>query len=381
MVTSRASSHPLTGGLVTKMSRAALMCCTALALALSVGAAHAGPEIPWQFHGRWCSQEHKYGTDTLIFGRQGSVADCNMEISRHALVAGGSQFTVQCEPLEIILRRDYRYQYKGKCSLFDKTAKKDLGAPSIVEGTAWITASNLLVIKSKPKPESKEEEPKETAPAAKPEPTAREHAQHAAIFAEVAEFCPPFIKVKVPAVPALEQHHITRGRKLSTNFDQIMREEVERTRLMIEQSGGHENVCRAVIDLWPGLVSPRRETPAAPTVRPTRPRPLAFTKPPLNRLYTAGPVKVLADIDPAADGGFWAYAQMPRFPGDRCVIHITPLGTVAPLDDGQPAVLDAGSYEELLRHEMAHCHGYTHPVGADGRSDHSRWIAPEDRRL
>ena len=119
MVTSRASSHPLTGGLVTKMSRAALMCCTALALALSVGAAHAGPEIPWQFHGRWCSQEHKYGTDTLIFGRQGSVADCNMEISRHALVAGGSQFTVQCEPLEIILRRDYRYQYKGKCSLFD----------------------------------------------------------------------------------------------------------------------------------------------------------------------------------------------------------------------------------------------------------------------
>jgi hypothetical protein len=71
------------------MSRAALMCCTALALALSVGAAHAGPEIPWQFHGRWCSQEHKYGTDTLIFGRQGSVADCNMEISRNALVAGG----------------------------------------------------------------------------------------------------------------------------------------------------------------------------------------------------------------------------------------------------------------------------------------------------
>jgi Rap1a immunity proteins len=175
MVTSRVSSHPLTGGLVTKMSRAALMCCTALALALSVGAAHAGPEIPWQFHGRWCSQEHKYGTDTLIFGRQGSVADCNMEISRHALVAGGSQFTVQCEPLEIILRRDYRYQYKGKCSVFDKTAKKDLGAPSIIEGTAWITASNLLVIKSKPKPESKEEEPKETAPAAKPEPTAREH--------------------------------------------------------------------------------------------------------------------------------------------------------------------------------------------------------------
>jgi hypothetical protein len=135
------------------MSRAALMCCAALALALSVGAAHAGPEIPWQFHGRWCSQEHKYGTDTLIFGRQGSVADCNMEISRHALVAGGSQFTVQCEPLEIILRRDYRYQYKGKCSVFDTTAKKDLGAPSIVEGTAWITASNLLVIKSKPKPE------------------------------------------------------------------------------------------------------------------------------------------------------------------------------------------------------------------------------------
>ena len=35
MVTSRASSHPLTGGLVTKMSRAALMCCTALALALT----------------------------------------------------------------------------------------------------------------------------------------------------------------------------------------------------------------------------------------------------------------------------------------------------------------------------------------------------------
>ena len=52
------------------MSRAALMCCTALALALSVGAAHAGPEYPWQFLGRWCSQEHKYGTDTLIFGRQ-----------------------------------------------------------------------------------------------------------------------------------------------------------------------------------------------------------------------------------------------------------------------------------------------------------------------
>ena len=85
----------------SEMSRAALMCCTALALALSVGAAHAGPEIPWQFHGRWCSQEHKYGTDTLIFGRQGSVADCNMEISRHALVAG-SKFTMQCEPLEII---------------------------------------------------------------------------------------------------------------------------------------------------------------------------------------------------------------------------------------------------------------------------------------
>jgi hypothetical protein len=144
------------------MSRAALLGCTALALLFSVGAAHAGPEIPWQFHGRWCSQEHKYGTDTLIFGRQGSVADCNMEISRHALVAGGSQFTVQCEPLEIILRRDYRYQYKGKCSVFDKTAKKDLGAPSIMEGTAWITASNLLVIKSKPKPESKEEEPKES---------------------------------------------------------------------------------------------------------------------------------------------------------------------------------------------------------------------------
>ena len=40
MVTSRASSHPLTGGLVTKMSRAALLCCTALAL-FSVGAAHA----------------------------------------------------------------------------------------------------------------------------------------------------------------------------------------------------------------------------------------------------------------------------------------------------------------------------------------------------
>jgi hypothetical protein len=144
------------------MSRAALLGCTALALLFSVGAAHAGPEIPWQFHGRWCSQEHKYGTDTLIFGRQGSVADCNMEISRHALVAGDSQFTIQCEPLEIILRRDYRYQYKGKCSVFDKTAKKDLGAPSIMEGTAWITASNLLVIKSKPKPESKEEEPKES---------------------------------------------------------------------------------------------------------------------------------------------------------------------------------------------------------------------------
>jgi hypothetical protein len=121
-----------------------------------------------------------------------------MEISRHALVAG-SKFTMQCEPLEIILRRDYRYQFKGKCSV------KDLGAPSIMEGTAWITASNLLVIKSKPKPESKEEEPKETAPAAKPEPTAREP-----VLKEIAIEPPPEIVVIKHGAGGLLHEHTQR---------------------------------------------------------------------------------------------------------------------------------------------------------------------------
>ena len=60
---------------------------------------------------------------------------------------------------------------------------------------------------------------------------------------------------------------IERTRSLATAINQCLNagKGVERTRLMIEQSGGHENLCRAVIDLWPGLVSPRRETPAAPS--------------------------------------------------------------------------------------------------------------------
>jgi hypothetical protein len=67
---------------------------------------------------------------------------------------------------------------------------------------------------------------------------------------------------------------------------------------------------------------------------------------------------------------------MPRFKGDRCVIHIAPFGTVTVFDDQRSVVMDARAQAELLRHEMAHCHGVTHPVGSDGTVNHSKWVAP-----
>lgn len=121
-----------------------------------------GPPIPEQFQGKWCGQEHKYGPDTLIYGRQILAGCTEMEVYRHALVVYNSSFTLQCEPLEIILRRDYRYQYKGKCTVFEK-GKGYLSGSNILEGTAWITADNLLVIKSKPKLEPKKEELEQSA--------------------------------------------------------------------------------------------------------------------------------------------------------------------------------------------------------------------------
>jgi hypothetical protein len=71
-------------------------------------------------------------------------------------------------------------------------------------------------------------------------------------------------------VPELEQNNIAKGRKLSPDFDQLMREEVAQTRLLTERSGGHETTCRALIDLWPDLISPRREPSPAPASQRTQ---------------------------------------------------------------------------------------------------------------
>jgi hypothetical protein len=68
--------------------------------------------------------------------------------------------------------------------------------------------------------------------------------------------------------------------------------------------------------------------------------------------------------------GMWSWTKQPLRPGDLCVIYHAPLGAALTTPDVK-YVLDHVAFEQMIRHEMGHCHGLQHS-GPDYYTD--EWV-------
>jgi hypothetical protein len=79
-----------------------------------------------------------------------------------------------------------------------------------------------------------------------------------------------------------------------------------------------------------------------------------------------GQVQYVYDFPRTYNGDlFWGYTVAPQHKGGKCVIHLSPVGSVS----GKQVMTEA-ALERLIRHETAHCNSYRH------RDDPLPWPSP-----
>jgi hypothetical protein len=70
-----------------------------------------------------------------------------------------------------------------------------------------------------------------------------------------------------------------------------------------------------------------------------------------------GQVEFVYDFPIEVDGEYlWGHTVPPRRPGGKCLIHLSPIGSVV-----TNQVMTEEGLRTLIRHETAHCVGWRHP--------------------
>jgi hypothetical protein len=90
-----------------------------------------------------------------------------------------------------------------------------------------------------------------------------------------------------------------------------------------------------------------------------------------------GPVEIREDLNPrdtnSKIAGAWGWTEQPQHKGDVCIIHLAPAGELI-VDGSGLELFEEVSRERIIRHELGHCAGLVHKIGADGQADITTWV-------